>query len=489
MQPQPADTGELPPTAANIPPDQRNMPYPGQQYSPDPSLPSGQPTPPGTTQGANDPQAGVPGRGQPSGTPIGGGAGNVQESPSGRASDPTSAPLSKKQYEDVLKGQGLSPSEAKKRADASTPEQRAAAGGDNLPTKKPSDGDRPYHMDGDGRRGVSNITRDRAGMQGVPQMLGQLAQAVMPLLGGLMSGGGGMFGGRGRFHGRGFPWGRGGHGRFGGRFQGGHPGGHGSGMYPYHHPGMGWSGFNHHPGGGWRPLDPKYAASMGGQVGGGVASGLDGDGGGDMSQLAPILQALGINVPGMGGGQGGFRQGGRFGGNQQGGGGMYGGQGGTPYQGSGNPVSQSGGTASPDDIMATIRQRESGSRNLPPWQGHDASGIYQIKPATWAAWARDSGDPQAAQYQAAYQAPPEVQERLARWALMKYGANASYTWKASGPDLGRPYPSVAAGSGGNARPGTTGTGGTMTPNPSGNTAALPANQQPTQVTPSWSPDA
>lgn len=117
--------------------------------------------------------------------------------------------------------------------------------------------------------------------------------------------------------------------------------------------------------------------------------------------------------------------------------------GGAPYQGSGTPTDQSGGTASADDILATIRQRESGSRNIPPWQGHSASGIYQIKPETWAAWARDSGDTEAAQYQEAYQAPPEVQTRMAMWALQKYGPNATYTWAASGAAQGRPYPSLA----------------------------------------------
>ncbi|HEX3522853.1 MAG TPA: hypothetical protein VHT52_12285, partial [Stellaceae bacterium] len=198
MQPTPAETGELPATAANIPPDQRNMPYPGQQYAADPSLVAANPP---AVQQPSRPVTPTPG----DRTPIGGGEGNKQESPTGRESDPAVAPLSKKQYEDVLKGQGVSASEAKKRADASTPADRArAAGAENLPTKKPSN--EPYYQQGGGP-GTSNITRDRAGMQGVPAMLGQLAQLAMPLIGMAMSGGLGGGGGRGRFHGRGFPWG------------------------------------------------------------------------------------------------------------------------------------------------------------------------------------------------------------------------------------------------------------------------------------------
>jgi hypothetical protein len=310
MSPTPAETGELPPTPANIPPDQRNMPYPGQQYRPDPSLPTDQPTPPGTTSG---------GPGTPTPTPPAvGDKGQMPKPPVQQGADDATQPATKAEYEKWLKQQGVSPSEAKKRADDS-----------NLPTKKPADGERPYHMDGAPQRGVSNITRDRMGMQGVPPMLGELAQMVMPLLGGLLSGG--MGGGRGRF--RGFPFGRGGHGRFGGRFMGGHPGGHGSGMWPYHHPGMGWRGFGFHPGGGWRPLDPKYMASMGGQVGGNAlgygGGGMDGGGGTGNPQLDQILQALGIAPQGQGGG---FQQGGRFGGRpgQGGGGGGSGGYSGPP---------------------------------------------------------------------------------------------------------------------------------------------------------------
>jgi hypothetical protein len=141
--------------------------------------------------------------------------------------------------------------------------------------------------------------------------------------------------------------------------------------------------------------------------------------------------------------------------------------------------------------MATIRQRESSGRNIAPWAGHSASGYYQIKPQTWAAWARDSGDTEAAQYQQAYQAPQAVQDRLARWALRRYGPNASYTWAASGP-----YASVdpnSWGGGGTqtaAKPGTVPVGGSAAPNPQGNSSWTPntqvaANLQPSQTTPSW----
>jgi hypothetical protein len=456
----PAETGELPPTAANIPPDQRNMPYPGQQYSADPSIVAA--NPPGVQQPSR-PVTPTPGQA----TPIGGGAGNVQESPTGRESDPAVAPLSKKQYEDVLKGQGVSPSEAKKRADGSTPADRAqAAGAANLPTKKPSDGERPYHMD-PRAPGVSNISRDRAGMQGVPAMLGELAQMAMPLLSMAMSGGfGGGGGGRGRF--RGFPFGRGGHGRFGGRFMGGHPGGHGSGMWPYHHPGMGWQGFNHHPGGGWMPLHPKYMASMGGQVGGDAALGY-GDGGGDMSQLAPILQALGINVPGMGGGQGGqggFRQGGRWGGQQGGGQG-----GGSGYRGPTGPPQQ--GPWSQNPFLSTLVGAESGGRQGPNVRGDGglAKGFFQFHDPTWRQYARNV--PGASQYGSAEDAPPEVQQAVAMTApIREWGGETkrklhaqfgNFDENMTIGDLSRRF----GGGGSAAPPGTAQTGDSKGPNPNG----------------------
>jgi hypothetical protein len=381
MRPTPAETGELPPTAANIPPDQRNMPYPGQQYAPDPSI-----------VGANPPQQPKPGDAPPPSSTRKPGEGNIP-SPGYQGADDATKPATKAEYEKWLKAQGVKPSAAKKKADDS-----------NLPTKKPHEAPPttiPQH-------GVSNITRDRAGMQGVPQMLGELAHLAMPLISMAMSGGFGGGGGRGRF--RGFPFGRGGHGRFGGQWRGGHPGGFGSGMWPYHHPGMGWSGFNHHPGGGWMPLHPKYMASMGGQVGGNAALGY-GDGGGQ-DQMQQILQALGLTPPGgQGQGQGGgFRQGGRFGGGgSSGGGGASGGYGGSDNYSP--PTGNGPWTGNP--FLTTLVGAESGGDNN-AWgdRGNgNARGIYQIQDATWREFA--PGVQGAGQYGTANQAPPEVQQAVA----------------------------------------------------------------------------
>jgi hypothetical protein len=176
---------------------------------------------------------------------------------------------------------------------------------------------------------------------------------------------------------------------------------------------MGWQGFNHHPGGGWMPLHPKYMASMGGQVGGGAAQAYGDGSGGDMSQLAPILQALGINVPGGGqGGQGGFQGGGRFGGQ----GGSSGGGGGSGGYGGGNdnyspPRGQ--GPWSGNPFLTTLVGAESGGDNN-AWgdRGNgNARGIYQIQDATWREFA--PGVQGAGNYATANQAPPDVQQAVA----------------------------------------------------------------------------
>jgi hypothetical protein len=222
--------------------------------------------------------------------------------------------------------------------------------------------------------------------------------------------------------------------------------------------------------------------------------GLGGGGGTGNPQLDQLLQSLGIDT---GQGQGG-QKGQGFGRSPQAGqpgqGGQGGGQSGQPWtapQGGteGNPITGGAQTGSADDVMATIRQRESGGSNVAPYRAndgswHDASGYYQIKPATWAAWARDSGDQEAAKYSQAYQAPQAVQDRLARWALRQYGPNASYTWAASGSAQGRPYPTVDPNSWGD--PGKTKTGGSPAANPQGNPATADpyANQPtPTQIGP------
>ena len=312
------------------------------------------------------------------------------------------------------------------------------------------------------------IMRDISGVStGVPQQLGDLAKMAMPLL--MMAIGGMGGGGGGRHFGRGF-----------GGF--GHPGGRG--MWPYHHPNFGWGMHGFHPGGGWRPMHPVHFRQMGG---GGGPLGYAGGGQGGMTGN-PAVDAILQGIGGGGGHQGG--------GGQQGGGGGGGGGGGNeqpwtaPEGGNaGTPLTDNRSIGAADDVLATIRQRESGGQNKRPEENYayprsQASGYYQIQPGTWRAWARDSGDTEAANYREAYLAPQAVQDRMARWALQKYGPNASYTWAASGP-----YPNVDPKSwqtttaGNTPKPGTTPTGGTKTPNPEGNPANVDTTPSLTQMGP------
>lgn len=316
--------------------------------------------------------------------------------------------------------------------------------GDPLPTKKPHETPREEAPPS----GEGPLMRDVRGGQSVPPLLGQLARIALPMLMmGLMGG----FGGGGR--GRGFR-------RIGGRF--GHPGGMGGRNYwPYHHPSFGWHVHGFHPGGGWRPMDPRHFQGI---VGGGFGGGPLGLGGG-----------LGNAALGGGGPMG----------NQNGSpaGGPVGGRGGgetwqpSDSQPAGNPDA-SGGTASADDVLSMIRQRESGGTNKAPWDNYDypnshASGYYQFEPATWRAVAQQSGDAEAQKYPEAYLAPQAVQDRMARFALQKYGPNAEFTWAESGAKKGRPYPNVDPRSFASNQPGHTKTGGDLAPNPDGNLAPPP----------------
>jgi hypothetical protein len=61
----------------------------------------------------------------------------------------------------------------------------------------------------------------------------------------------------------------------------------------------------------------------------------------------------------------------------------------------------------------------------------EASGIDQIQPSTWKAWAKETGIGQ--EYARASDAPPLVQDALSFQAAKKYGPNSSYTWAASAP--------------------------------------------------------
>lgn len=395
-------------------------------------------------------------------------------------SDPVGELPTKEGYEKWLKDQGYKPTDAKKIADKSKLPTKKEAD-KKLPTKVPLPTHKgpPPETRGVAPDGHGPIMRDVTGAStGVPSMLGDIAKMAMPLLMMAMQGGFGGGGGGIRF------------GRHGGRGFGGmgHPGGRG--MWPYHHPTFGWGAHGFHPGGNWKPMDPRHMNELrGGRPFGprelhpiayGGGGGFGGGGGTGNPQLDQLLQSLGIDT---GGGQGG-QKGSGFGRNPQAGQpGQQGGQPWSPPEGGtgGNPLTGNETTGSADDVLATIRQRESGGNNTAPWEGHDASGYYQIKPQTWAAWARDSGDTEAQKYSQAYLAPQAVQDRMARWALKQYGPNASYTWAASGSAQGRPYPNVDPNSWGGA--GKTKTGGSNAANPQGNPANVDTTPTVTQMGP------
>jgi hypothetical protein len=92
-----------------------------------------------------------------------------------------------------------------------------------------------------------------------------------------------------------------------------------------------------------------------------------------------------------------------------------------------------------DPVLSQVKQRESGGKNLPPEANYafpksHASGLYQVQPDTWKAWAKETGIGQ--EYAEAYKAPTAVQTANAKFAENKYGPNASYTWAASAPPGG-----------------------------------------------------
>jgi hypothetical protein len=389
--------------ASSIPPDQRNMPYPGQRYAPDPSV-AAQPqiTPPGTTQG---------GAGKT--TPIGGGAGNVQQAPTGTPATPAPAlgggPGNEEQAptgtpkpdpktglpSDPASGKPMTPERYKKWFDQQTkgdkPSKDATPASGNLPTKKGGPAaatpTTPAVAAGGGQPRPGSLLSDILGGTGSnPMALVQLAAAVLPMLMGGMGGGGR----RGRFRGGG------GFGRFGG-FRGGmnamRGGGHGplpafrGGNLPAgHYPNM-QGGFHYHPGGfheGW-PAHPNW----GGQQGGG----------GDTSGLAGLLG---------GGGSGG---GGGASGNYTG-----------PGSGSvnaGATVTAANGPWSDNSFLSTLVGAESGGRQGPNVRGDggQAKGFFQFHDGTWQKYAQNV--PGASQYASAEDAPAEVQQQVAMSAPIR----------------------------------------------------------------------
>lgn len=158
-------------------------------------------------------------------------------------------------------------------------------------------------------------------------------------------------------------------------------------------------------------------------------------------------------------------------------------------------------------VLAQIRQNESSNNyNLTPQQNYaypasHASGAYQFQPATWQQYTQQSGI--GTQYAEAYQAPPNVQDAVASYAVLNGpGANSSALWGASAPAGGyAPVTSVdvtptslaggGGGGGGQVTPNTAG-GGTATGTPSywyspsqGIASSDPANEDPSIT--DWQP--
>lgn len=398
-----AETGELPP-------DQQR------------SYPKG--TDPGSYPGSTDYPQAQPGKPQ---------------LPSDKGQTPT-----KKQYEDWLKKMGVDPKKAKKAADDAP-----------LPTKKPKEGERPPPV------GNGNIMRDISGGQGVPMMLGQLAQMALPIM--LMLGASGAFGG-GRRHG-GFGGRHGGFGGFRGGFDG-HRGGFGG------HPGFGGRpGFGERPGfGGFRPnrgfggrdVIPGRRSSW---LGYSPQDPIAGN-----PELAQLLQSLGV---------GGQNQ------NQQGGqGAPQGGDRGisrNPYEaGGGEGATPSNGPWSINPFLSNIVGSESGGRNISvvDSDGQMARGIYQFHDATWRAMAAKV--PGASQYSRADLAPPEVQQAVA--LVTPFNQWGDRTRAAAHRQFGNFNENLTMGQLADQFGGTewagrdkTKTGGSTEPNPDGNKTVSPPN--------------
>jgi hypothetical protein len=100
------------------------------------------------------------------------------------------------------------------------------------------------------------------------------------------------------------------------------------------------------------------------------------------------------------------------------------------------------------DVLAQIRQRESrGDYTQTPQQNYayprsHASGAYQFQPATWQQWTARSGI--GTEYPEAYQAPPEIQDKVAAYAATNGpGVNSPALWGAS--SQGGTYPTPVAG--------------------------------------------
>lgn len=370
LQPTPAETGELPAgVGSNV----------GLEYSP--ASGGGMPAP---QNEAGEQAVGS----QPAKTPIGGGAGNVQEAPTGTPKpDPKTGLPS-----DPASGKPMTPERYKKWFDQQTKGTADASGKlpTKVPTKKPGAEAAPATAAAAPPAAQpGSLMNDLLGGGANPSTLLQLASIALPLIMGAI-GGGGRGGGGWRHRGGGF-------GRFGG-FRGGMnamrghgplPGFRGGFLGPGHYPNRG-GGFHWHPGGwheGWN-AHPNW----GGQGGGG-------------SDPSSIISAL------FGGGQGGSSGGGGATGNYAG-----------PGSGSANAganVTARNGPWSDNSFLSTLVGAESGGRQGPGVRGDggQAKGFFQFHDGTWQRYARNV--PGASQYPSAEDAPPEVQQQVAMSAPIR----------------------------------------------------------------------
>jgi hypothetical protein len=78
-----------------------------------------------------------------------------------------------------------------------------------------------------------------------------------------------------------------------------------------------------------------------------------------------------------------------------------------------------------DALMEVIRRFESGGRYTARNPNGTAAGAYQMIASTWRSWAQRSGVPGATNYSSAADAPPEMQDAVARWAVSMYLDNGN----------------------------------------------------------------
>ena len=91
------------------------------------------------------------------------------------------------------------------------------------------------------------------------------------------------------------------------------------------------------------------------------------------------------------------------------------------------------------DVLAQVRQRESGGNYQAQSPTSTASGAYGFINATWRTEAARAGFSQYADAPAKF-APPAVQDAVAANAASTFNPNSSYLWAASAPPGGYPQP-------------------------------------------------